>query len=925
MIRGVPVSFPRRPYGQQLALMDCVLRACVTGQNALLEAPTGTGKSLALLCAALAWQKREKEERAREREPAKQAGQGEEKAREREKQVSVEGEPSDNDSDDDFKRVLKRGRATPRSAAPSPSPIPPVVVPQADQKEKKLPRLSRVYIASRTHSQLSQLVRELKKTSYRPNMVLLGSRDQYCVNPKVASLSGGDKKNAACKRLLAERTGCYLKNGKSRLYSHPNIAFGVWDVEELVSLGQQVRACPYYAARAMVGTAEVIFCPYNYILEPSIRKSVGINLKNAVIIFDEAHNIEGIASDTASFECELNSLVSAAEELGRICDGSDKSKQLVWSVQKLAVAVREFAELKTQAKGGEELVWGGREILALLDRAKISTVTFKGLFDTFSDLIAAAEEKKEEANEVGLVQDHRQLKTLSSGAETLLSSLFSTIEFMLCAEMRYLPDYRAVISRAEERGVGANYATKTLVTRLHFWCLSSAAAFHCIKEEAKCVILASGTLSPMDSFASELGMQFSIRLETNHVIDTTRQLWAGVIPFDASGNLTFNWSFKNTENVRLQDALGAAVSDVCRVTPGGVLVFFSSYSVLNKVVLRWQSTGFLDAHLAPQKCVLVEPNGPIDSVIAAYYAANGGVEEKKKSKSTGNGKYAKANPMVNTGKIIAGQTGGLLLAVCRGKVSEGIDFSDAHCRAVVIVGLPFPNTKDLQLRLKKEDHEIKARTMPGYLNGNAWYSLQAFRALNQAIGRCIRHTNDHGAIILLDERFAEKRTVEKISKWIRPVITNHARFSEAMDSLFAFFTRNDVVPVAEVVVPIKSEPKEERYCCDRCGRDIAQTAAPISSFDSNKHFFVELARSFDAADNVSNNSSKVFVFDLASLKMETLSRGEQAVYCAPDGIAYLELLCACQTRIGAIVEAANIDNVKFIGQCWISGSALVKQ
>jgi Rad3-related DNA helicase len=51
----------------------------------------------------------------------------------------------------------------------------------------------------------------------------------------------------------------------------------------------------------------------------------------------------------------------------------------------------------------------------------------------------------------------------------------------------------------------------------------------------------------------------------------------------------------------------------------------------------------------------------------------------------------------------------LTFCVKRGKVSEGIDFSDQHCRAVVIVGVPFPNTKDLQLRLKKEDHDAKVR------------------------------------------------------------------------------------------------------------------------------------------------------------------------------------------------------------------------
>lgn len=38
------------------------------------------------------------------------------------------------------------------------------------------------------------------------------------------------------------------------------------------------------------------------------------------------------------------------------------------------------------------------------------------------------------------------------------------------------------------------------------------------------------------------------------------------------------------------------------------------------------------------------------------------------------------------------------------------------------------------------------------MNGSDWYKTQAFRALNQALGRCIRHSNDWGAIILLENR-----------------------------------------------------------------------------------------------------------------------------------------------------------------------------
>lgn len=38
--------------------------------------------------------------------------------------------------------------------------------------------------------------------------------------------------------------------------------------------------------------------------------------------------------------------------------------------------------------------------------------------------------------------------------------------------------------------------------------------------------------------------------------------------------------------------------------------------------------------------------------------------------------------------------GALLLAVCRGRVSEGEDFPDNFARAVIIIGIPFPNVRE---------------------------------------------------------------------------------------------------------------------------------------------------------------------------------------------------------------------------------------
>lgn len=85
------------------------------------------------------------------------------------------------------------------------------------------------------------------------------------------------------------------------------------------------------------------------------------------------------------------------------------------------------------------------------------------------------------------------------------------------------------------------------------------------------------------------------------------------------------------------------------------------------------------------------------------------------------------------------------------------------------VGIPYPNSKDVQVwscsmdssnywivcfkqernvliwyflvvKVKyKQEYNNMYRLSRGLLSGSEWYDIQAFRALNQALGRCIRH------------------------------------------------------------------------------------------------------------------------------------------------------------------------------------------
>lgn len=67
-----------------------------------------------------------------------------------------------------------------------------------------------------------------------------------------------------------------------------------WDIEDIVAIGKRHTLCPYYWSVQLAEDADIVFCPYNYILDPRIRAAVAIELENNIVILDEAHNIEDI-------------------------------------------------------------------------------------------------------------------------------------------------------------------------------------------------------------------------------------------------------------------------------------------------------------------------------------------------------------------------------------------------------------------------------------------------------------------------------------------------------------------------------------------------------------------------------------------------------------------------------------------------------
>ncbi|KAA6356911.1 MAG: hypothetical protein EZS28_047562, partial [Streblomastix strix] len=76
-------------------------------------------------------------------------------------------------------------------------------------------------------------------------------------------------------------------------------------------------ACPYDAALSLALKADIIFSPYNYVVDPIIRRIMKLNsqLPNSLLIFDEAHNIESTCRESVSFNLQRKDIEITRQEL----------------------------------------------------------------------------------------------------------------------------------------------------------------------------------------------------------------------------------------------------------------------------------------------------------------------------------------------------------------------------------------------------------------------------------------------------------------------------------------------------------------------------------------------------------------------------------------------------------------------------------
>lgn len=690
--------------------------------------------------------------------------------------------------------------------------------------------LPQIYYCSRTHSQLSQFQEEISKTIYNGKIksIILSSRKNLCINPVFKSmneqalnekctelLSGGTLKNdntqldpsssTANKRvkLNTAKARCPYKDKATEENISYQMLNELCDLEDIVQLGLDNKGCPYYASKKAIPNSQVICLPYSSLLHQDIRDSLGLKLQNRVIIIDEAHNLLESINQLYSNEISLSQLTAAHKVIKTYLDSFQTrlaSKNIIYLkiFLKIIKNLKNLIDIKEIDKNsGNDIKLNQDEIYTINDfifKAEVDNIDFFKIkrYISVSKMIQRiggyydnAQSKKDQYENYQL-SIHSHLKFTHSpnlvknnvdegfegSAKSCLRALFNFIYSLTCKDI----DGRIIIHRQ-------NLIDDQNSSSIRFFLLNPTRYFENILTQAKSVILLGGTMQPFSYFQSTIFSSPLINsrvkyLSCHHIVPRNQVLALTIKGLNQrSCPLEFTHEKRSTpQNV---SNLFQIILSLAKVVPGGIVIFFTSYQYLSNIITNWKASNLLHQLNLIKSCFIESRNSNTEDTWNKY------CNHIQKSNSLSNGV----------------KSGAILFSVVGGKLSEGINFSDDLARCVVVVGLPFPDTRDLILQekvkyLKDQQEKLSnSSSISKHLSNSVTENVNlpevmCMKAVNQAIGRSIRHIKDFSSIVLVDNRYVQNRISSQLPIWIQDSISQHHTLEENISALQTFYSVN---------------------------------------------------------------------------------------------------------------------------------------
>ncbi|OCK82798.1 DNA repair helicase [Lepidopterella palustris CBS 459.81] len=635
------------------------------------------------------------------------------------------------------------------------------------------PEKRKLIYCSRTMSEIEKALAELKALmKYRSEQLGheeefrglgLTSRKNLCLHPSVKREKSGSVVDARCRSLTAgfvkekkERGEdvemCVYHENLDLLEPHNLIPPGVWTLDGLLKYGEQQKQCPYFTARRMMPFCNVIIYSYHYLLDPKIAERVSKELsKDCIVVFDEAHNIDNVCIESLSIDLTEDSLRKATRGVNNLDRKitemkSTDAEKLQSEYAKLVEGLREADE----ARNEDQFMANPALPDDLLKEAVPGNIRraehFVAFLKRFIEYLKTRMKVLHVISETppSFLNHLRELtfierKPLRFCAERL-TSLVRTLE------LTNIEDYQPLQEVATFATLIATYETGFLLILepfesetatvpnpiLHFTCLDAAIAIKPVFERFSSVIITSGTMSPLDMYPKMLN--FQTVMQESYSMTLARKSFLPMIVTRGSDQNMISSGFQIRNDPSVVRNYGNLLTEFCKLTPDGVVVFFPSYLYMESIISMWQGMGVLDV-VWKYKLILVEtPDSQETSLALETYRT-----------------------ACNNGR------GAVLLCVARGKVSEGIDFDHHYGRTVLCIGVPFQYTESriLKARLEflRETYRIKE---------NEFLSFDAMRHAAQCLGRVLRGKDDYGIMVLADKRFQKKRA--QLPKWIQQAL-----------------------------------------------------------------------------------------------------------------------------------------------------------
>lgn len=657
----------------------------------------------------------------------------------------------------------------------------------------------KIFYCSRTHSQLSQFANELKRVKLPAALkggigdandrdgvaveevikhLTLGSRKNLCINSKVSKLKSATAINERCLELQqpgnpVEQKCHYLPTKETEYIVNDfrdHAMASIRDIEDLGKLGKELGTCPYYATRSSTDPAEIVTLPYPLLLQSSAREALGISVKDHVVVIDEAHNlmdaITGIYSVFVSLDqlrLSKSQLVTYLHKFNNKLKGKNRvyvaqTVRLITSLiafleQKIDSAkdIEGFAEMRDMMSGNGVDQINVYKLVRYLNESKLARKV-----DGYVAHLELEKQQRQEQQQV-----HVRVKKSQTSSEKSTPTLLLVQEFLLSL-MNPSHEGRFFYSK-EGEGILLKYLL-----------LDPSYHFKSLVTEARAVILCGGTMSPMSDYSRYLLPYINpSRIKTlscGHVIPRSNLLVSPVTHGPSRAPLEFTFEKRNTPAI--VNDLGQTLVGVVGVVPDGTVAFFPSYAYLDHCVMEWKK-GNIWSSLNAHKSVFVEARRQT----ASTPTADSGTDSvTNNSKADGSDSILSAYTAAVRSTADTTHRGALLLAVTGGSLSEGINFSDELGRCIAVIGLPFPNPHSAEWKAKlvhvaaKYSADATKRgggDVDGKQAARDFFENTAMRAVNQAVGRAIRHRGDYAAILLMDRRYTGRRVQEKLPGWIK--------------------------------------------------------------------------------------------------------------------------------------------------------------